>query len=118
METELQAVATSKEAALMELKSRALKLEEELLQVRLQGPAPPSCLPTAHIWAACALLAPGSFLNCLPRTPLGLLEGALYWELSSWVAISGSALSGQNLCFRVLLCDSGSGPTASRWPGR
>nr|XP_013006182.1 coiled-coil domain-containing protein 88B isoform X1 [Cavia porcellus] len=37
LETELQAVATSKEAALMELKSRALKLEEELLQLR-QGP--------------------------------------------------------------------------------
>ncbi|XP_013369676.1 PREDICTED: coiled-coil domain-containing protein 88B isoform X2 [Chinchilla lanigera] len=37
LEAELQAAATSKEEALMELKSRALKLEEELLQLR-QGP--------------------------------------------------------------------------------
>ncbi|KAM5247105.1 coiled-coil domain-containing protein 88B [Ctenodactylus gundi] len=37
LEAELQAAATSKEEALRELKSRALKLEEELLQLR-QGP--------------------------------------------------------------------------------
>ncbi|XP_023559682.1 coiled-coil domain-containing protein 88B isoform X2 [Octodon degus] len=37
LEAELQAAATSKEEALLELKSRALKLEEELLQLR-QGP--------------------------------------------------------------------------------
>ncbi|XP_055096893.2 coiled-coil domain-containing protein 88B isoform X3 [Symphalangus syndactylus] len=38
LEAELQAAATSKEEALMELKTRALKLEEELFQLR-QGPA-------------------------------------------------------------------------------
>ncbi|XP_035885562.1 coiled-coil domain-containing protein 88B isoform X2 [Phyllostomus discolor] len=38
LKTELQAVATSKEEALMELKKRALQLEEELRQLR-QGPA-------------------------------------------------------------------------------
>ncbi|XP_054426605.1 coiled-coil domain-containing protein 88B [Pteronotus mesoamericanus] len=37
LKTELQAVAASKEEALMELKKRALQLEEELLQLR-QGP--------------------------------------------------------------------------------
>ncbi|XP_037002300.2 coiled-coil domain-containing protein 88B isoform X2 [Artibeus jamaicensis] len=37
LKTELQAVATSKEEALMELKKRALQLEEELFQLR-QGP--------------------------------------------------------------------------------
>ncbi|XP_053780913.1 coiled-coil domain-containing protein 88B isoform X2 [Desmodus rotundus] len=37
LKTELQAVATSKEEALVELKKRALKLEEELFQLR-QGP--------------------------------------------------------------------------------
>ncbi|XP_054581782.1 coiled-coil domain-containing protein 88B [Eptesicus fuscus] len=37
MKTELQAAATSKEEALMKLKARALKLEEELSQLR-QGP--------------------------------------------------------------------------------
>ncbi|XP_016075733.1 PREDICTED: coiled-coil domain-containing protein 88B [Miniopterus natalensis] len=37
MTTELQAMATSKEEALMKLKTRALQLEEELLQLR-QGP--------------------------------------------------------------------------------
>lgn len=35
LEAELQAAATSKEEALMELKKRALQLEEELYQVRL-----------------------------------------------------------------------------------
>lgn len=50
MKTELQAAATSKEEALMKLKARALKLEEELSQVRLRPgsrgprPAPPSVL--------------------------------------------------------------------------
>uniref|UniRef100_A0A2K5ZDI4 Coiled-coil domain-containing protein 88B n=1 Tax=Mandrillus leucophaeus TaxID=9568 RepID=A0A2K5ZDI4_MANLE len=38
LEAELQAAATSKEEALMELKTRALQLEEELFQLR-QGPA-------------------------------------------------------------------------------
>ncbi|XP_011798165.1 PREDICTED: coiled-coil domain-containing protein 88B [Colobus angolensis palliatus] len=38
LEAELQAAATSKEEALMELKTRALHLEEELFQLR-QGPA-------------------------------------------------------------------------------
>ncbi|XP_051689055.2 coiled-coil domain-containing protein 88B isoform X2 [Oryctolagus cuniculus] len=37
LEAELQAAATSKEEALMELKARALRLEEELFQLR-QGP--------------------------------------------------------------------------------
>lgn len=36
MQAERQAAATSKEEALMELKTRALQLEEELFQVRLQ----------------------------------------------------------------------------------
>lgn len=56
LKTELQAVATSKEEALVELKKRALQLEEELSQVGLQPwvprassrpslrPAPPSVL--------------------------------------------------------------------------
>nr|XP_054297151.1 coiled-coil domain-containing protein 88B isoform X1 [Pongo pygmaeus] len=38
LEAELQAAATSKEEALMELKTRALQLEEELFQLR-QGPS-------------------------------------------------------------------------------
>ncbi|XP_004437611.1 PREDICTED: coiled-coil domain-containing protein 88B [Ceratotherium simum simum] len=40
LEAELQAAATSKEEALMELKTRALQLEEELFQLR-QGPVGP-----------------------------------------------------------------------------
>ncbi|XP_046500273.1 coiled-coil domain-containing protein 88B isoform X1 [Equus quagga] len=40
LEAELRAAATSKEEALMELKSRALQLEEELFQLR-QGPVGP-----------------------------------------------------------------------------
>lgn len=50
LEAELQAAATSKEEALMKLKTRALQLEEELFQVRLLGPHPlpsvhPACIP-------------------------------------------------------------------------
>lgn len=37
LEAELQAAATSKEEALMELKTRALQLEEELFQVMPDG---------------------------------------------------------------------------------
>ncbi|XP_045711312.1 coiled-coil domain-containing protein 88B isoform X2 [Phyllostomus hastatus] len=47
LKTELQAVATSKEEALMELKKRALQLEEELLQLR-QGPAAAGQGPEEH----------------------------------------------------------------------
>ncbi|XP_039716225.1 coiled-coil domain-containing protein 88B isoform X2 [Pteropus medius] len=45
LEAELQAAATSKEEALMELKKRALQLEEELYQLR-QGPVGPE--PREH----------------------------------------------------------------------
>ncbi|KAL2805807.1 coiled-coil domain-containing protein 88B precursor, partial [Daubentonia madagascariensis] len=56
LEAELQAAATSKEEALMELKTRALQLEEELFQLR-QGPmglgpqeqAKPQMVETPHV---------------------------------------------------------------------
>lgn len=69
LEAELQAAATSKEEALMELKKRALQLEEELYQVRLPPaswgphptlppvpPAPPLVL--SHLLALCPLSGP------------------------------------------------------------
>lgn len=48
LEAELQAAATSKEEALMELKARSLKLEEELIQVRLSWEL--RCQPLAATW--------------------------------------------------------------------
>lgn len=48
LEAELQAATTSKEEALMELKARALKLEEELIQVRLSWEL--RCQPLAPTW--------------------------------------------------------------------
>lgn len=62
LEAELQAAATSKEEALMELKKRALQLEEELYQVRLppwelgaasHPPSGPSGAPSGLVPFAC-----------------------------------------------------------------
>jgi hypothetical protein len=47
LEAELQAAETSKEEALMELKTRALQLEEELLQVRWGLKLVSAYLPTS-----------------------------------------------------------------------
>lgn len=48
LEAELRAASTSKEEALMELKARALKLEEELIQVKLSWE--PRCQPLVPTW--------------------------------------------------------------------
>lgn len=84
LETELKAAAISKEEALRELKTRALQLEEELVQVRLAGPWVPhatsSCiLPTdvqgcvrSHPPPASPHLVLASRLPCAPSW--GLLE--------------------------------------------
>lgn len=101
LEAELQAAATSKEEALMKLKSRALKLEEELLQVRLPGSRDPP-VPSAGPQSTSRLLAPGSLMSCLPHILPGLLEGALLGESGGWVAVSRSGLldssNGPNFC--------------------
>lgn len=69
LEAELQAAATSKEEALRELKTRALQLEEELVQVRRAErwqprPTPLSILPE-HI-QGCARSGPSSPMLVLP----------------------------------------------------
>jgi hypothetical protein len=51
LEAELQAASTSKEEALMELKARALQLEEELIQVKL---------PETEVLAPCPSLGVGN----------------------------------------------------------
>lgn len=71
LEAELRAAATSKEEALMELKSRALQLEEELFQVRLSLGAVPA-LPPSHQQTSRAVCAPGP-----PAPPLVM-------SLDSW----------------------------------
>lgn len=87
LEAELQAAATSKEEALMELKTRARQLEEELLQVRLLGPCPlpsvhPACrAPGLHeLWSLQCLLqsCPSILGQVLILCPLlGSVKGAL-----------------------------------------
>lgn len=72
LEAELQAAATSKEEALVELKNRALQLEEELFQVR-PGPGP-GTLPAVTRGCLSSSLPPDPWQDA-HLTPLGACWG-------------------------------------------
>lgn len=101
LEAELQAAATSKEEALRELKTRALQLEEELVQVRqaergsLVLPRPPSCLPASR--AARAPVPPAPCWSCPLIFGPSLAWCPIWGHLGECPVLGGQADSAQVL---------------------
>lgn len=121
LEAELQAAATSKEEALMELKKRALQLEEELYQVRLppgelgatsHPPSGPSSAPSGPVPFAC--LVPPFWACWRELCAESQADSAwAWWSSGGLVSPFLKQTEPNGFALRRLLCFSRSGPTTS-----